>query len=382
MFTLTGHKAGITALSWRDDSRILASSSEDGTIKWWDSQEGKQAKTWNAHGGGVLSVSYTHDGRLISCGRDNQVTLWNADGNKAKSFEFFGEMPLRAALTHDGARVVAIDFNGRAAAWTSADGKRLAELDVNPLPLADQVAAAEKKLQELQARGDKPLPAVVEAETKLAEANAEVDKANKAVEQAKTEQTDKENEVVKLKEIAAKSSPPPDIDAKLAAAREVRAKARAAFTNATETVAAKTKNVDAAKKRLADLKAENPAEKIAAIQATLARLKRGQAIGTLFRTRESVATRKREHEKLVANVAARKEELKRLNDQLASADAATKSKLKTQIKTLTAEIKTVETGAGKAAKDLAAEEAKLKQLTADADKVRTASAGAVQQSKL
>ena len=59
----------------------------------------------------------------MSCGRDNEVTLWNADG-KAKGFDFFGEMPLRAALAHDGARVIAIDFNGRAAAWTSADGKR------------------------------------------------------------------------------------------------------------------------------------------------------------------------------------------------------------------------------------------------------------------
>jgi len=378
MFTLTGHKAGITALSWRDDSRILASSSEDGTIKWWDSQEGKQAKTWNAHGGGVLSVSYTHDGRLISCGRDNQVTLWNADGNKAKSFEFFGEMPLRAALTHDGARIVAIDFNGRAAAWTSADGKRLAELDVNPLPLSEQVAAVEKKLQELQARADKPLPAVVEAETKLGEASAEVDKANKALEQAKAEQTDKENEVVKLKEIAAKSSPPADIEAKLAAAREVRAKARTAFTNATEAVTAKTKNVDAAKKRVADSKAENPADKIAALQAALTRLKRAQATGTLFRTRDTVATRKREHEKLLADVTAKKEELKRLNDQLALADAATKPKLKAQLKTVTAEIKTAEAGASKSAKDLAAEEAKLKQLTADADKVRNASVTAVQ----
>jgi hypothetical protein len=382
MFTLTGHKSAVTAISWRDDSRILASSSEDGTIKWWDSQEGKQAKTWNAHSGGVLWVSYTHDGRLVSCGRDNQVTLWSGEGSKAKSFEFFGEMPLRAALTHDGARVVAVDFNGRAAAWNSADGKRLAELDVNPLPLNDRIASAEKRLGELRGQGDKPLPAVVEAESKLANANADAEKANKALEQAKAEQTEKENEVVKLKEIAAKSSPPADIQAKLATAREVRAKAREAFTNATESLTAKTKNLDTAKAQLAALKAESSAEKIAAAQALLTRLKGARAAGDVFRSREAVATRQREHKQLLAELSARKEELGRLNQELGSGDAAAKAKLKAQVNTISSEVKKLEAAVHKTAKDLAAEEAKLKQLTAEADKIRTASAGPVQQSKL
>jgi hypothetical protein len=382
MFTLAGHKGAVTGLSWRDDSRILASAGEDGAIKWWESQEGKQAKTWNAHGGGALSVTFTHDGRLVSCGRDNQVTLWNAEGNKAKSFEFFGEMPLRAALAHDGARVVAIDFNGRAAAWTSADGKRLAELDLNPAPLAEQLAAVEKRLQELQARGDKPSPAMTEAEAKLASAKAEVDNSKKALEQATAEKTAKEAEVERLKVEAAKTPPPADIQEKLASAREVRGKAREAFTNATETLKAKTAAVDTAKAKVAELKAQDPADAIAAAQAQLARLKAAQSVGKLFRTRESVATRKREHEQLVADIGAKKEEITRLNKELDAADAAAKAKLKGQIKALSAEIKTAEATVKKAAKDLAAEEAKLKQLTAEADKVRTASAGGVQQSKL
>jgi hypothetical protein len=382
MFTLAGHKGAITALSWRDDSRILASASEDGAIKWWESQEGKQAKTWNAHSGGTLSVSFGHDGRLVSCGRDNQVTLWNAEGNREKAFEFFGEMPLRAALAHDGARVVAIDFNGRAAAWTSAGAKRLAELDLNPAPLAEQMAAVEKRLQELQARGNKPSAALTEAEAKLAAAKGESDTAKKALEQATAEKTAKEAEVERLKVEAAKTPPPADIQAKLAAAREVRGKAREAFTNATEALKAKTAAVDVAKAKVTELKAKDPADAIVSAQAQLARLKAAQSAGALFRTRETVATRKREHEQLVADISAKKEEVTRLNKELEAADAATKSKLKGQIKTLAAEIKTGEATVKKIAKDLAAEEARLKQLTAEAEKVRTASVGGVQQSKL
>ena len=382
MFTTPGHKAGVTALSWRGDSRILASSSEDGAIKWWESQEGKQAKTWNAHSGGALSVSFTHDGRLVSCGRDNEVTLWNAEGNKAKGFDFFGEMPLRAALAHDGARVIAIDFNGRAAAWTSADGKRVAELDTNPRPLAEQIAALEKKLHELKMRGDKPIPEVVAAEAQVVEANAELDKANKAVEQAKAEQTAKEAEVERLKVEAAKTPPPADIEARLADAREVRGKARAAFTNATQTVKAKSSAVDSAKAAVAELKKQDPQELIASAESRLAKLKSARTAGNLFRARETVTAWKHDHDLLQADIAAKKEELARLDKELATANSSAKSKLKAQIKTLSAELKTAEANAKKLAKDLAAEEAKLKQLTAEAEKTRTVSTAVVQQSKL
>jgi len=381
MFTTPGHKAAVTALSWRGDSRIVASSSEDGAIKWWETQEGKQAKTWNAHNGGALSVHFTHDGRLVSCGRDNEITLWNAEGNKAKSFEFFDEMPLRAALAHDGARVIAIDFDGRAAAWNSADAKRLAELDTNPSPLAEQIAALEKKIQELKTRGDKPPPDVVASEAKVTEAKEELEKANKALEQAKAEQTAKEAEVERLKVEAAKAPPPPNIDLQLASAREVRGKAREDFTNATQAARVRTSALDAAKAEVAESKKVSPQEMLASAEARLARLKSAQVAGSLFRTREAVGARKREHQQLEAEVSAKKQELARLNSELASANSSTKSKLKTQIKTLTAELKSAEQNAKRLAKDLAAEEARLKQLTAEADKTRTASAS-VQQSKL
>jgi WD40 repeat protein len=382
IFTTPGHKAGVTALSWRGDSRILASSSEDGAIKWWESQEGKQAKTWNAHSGGALSVHFAHDGRLVSCGRDNEITLWNADGNKAKGFEFFGELPLRAALAHDGARVVAIDFNGRAAAWTSADGKRLAELETNPRPLAEQIAALEKKITELKTRGDKPAPDVVAAEAKAAEAKTEVESANKALEQAKAEQTAKEAEVERLKKEAAGPAPPADIQAQLASAREVRGKAREAFTNATQAVKLKTSALESAKAAVAELKKVDPQELLARAETRLARLRSAQVAGNLFRTRETVSARKREQQQLEADLAAKKEELARLNTQLASATSATKSKLKAQIKALSTELKAAEANVKKIAKEVAAEETKLRQLTAEAEKTRTVSAAVVRQSKL
>src|SRR6202040_1868489 len=129
-------KSGVTALSWRGDSKFLASSSEDGTVKLWDAQEGKQAKSWTAHGPGALCVSYAHDGRLVSCGRDNAVRLWNGNGGKVRNLDPSGDLPLRVAFGSDGKRIFASGFSGRVVAWTAADGKRVGEATLNPLLLA------------------------------------------------------------------------------------------------------------------------------------------------------------------------------------------------------------------------------------------------------
>jgi len=140
LFTLGGHKSGVTTLCWRDDSKLLASSSEDGSVKIWEPREGKQVKSWNAHSSGVLCASYSHEGGLVTCGRDGTVTIWEANGNKLRNLEFKGELPLRAAFTHDGKRIVTTDFSGQAAVWNVADGKQIGLLGPQAHPLTASTA--------------------------------------------------------------------------------------------------------------------------------------------------------------------------------------------------------------------------------------------------
>jgi hypothetical protein len=167
LFTLAGHKSAVTALSWRPDSKLLASSSEDGTVKIWEMTEGKQVKNWNAHGSGTLSVNYSRDGRLVTCGRDNTVALWDGNGNKQRKLDYSGELPLRAVFSSDSKRVFTTDFTGHLAGWSTADGKRSAELDPNPPPLADQIVAQQKRTETLQLANTntaKPDPKLIAAQ--------------------------------------------------------------------------------------------------------------------------------------------------------------------------------------------------------------------------
>ena len=277
IFTLPGHKTGVTALSWRGDSKILASSAEDETVKTWEMQEGKQVRTWNAHPGGALFVNYTHDGRLVSCGRDRKVTVWDGQGARVRSLESFTNIALRCVFSHDGARVVGTDFEGRVAVWNAKDGKRLSELDANPAPLAERLAAAEKRVLELENRGDKPSPAVVEAEADLQKLTGAAKDAAASLEKAQAEQKDAEAEVVRLKEVAAKPAPPADIQVKLADARAIRQAAREAATNASEFANLASKECERAKEKLAEAKAENPAEALAAAKDLVARLRQAKA---------------------------------------------------------------------------------------------------------
>jgi hypothetical protein len=185
LFTLNGHKAAVTALSWRPDSKLLASASEDGTARLWDVQEGKQVKSWTANSSGALCINYARDGRLVTCGRDNAVTAWDGSGGKPRHFEFFGNIPLRAVFSSDGQRVFAADFAGRIGVWNTSDGKRLGELNADPLPLADQIAAVQKRIQDLTAdagpstSGSSPV-AVAAASPELCRARSELNRLRAA----------------------------------------------------------------------------------------------------------------------------------------------------------------------------------------------------------
>ena len=299
--TLAGHKSAVTALSWRPDSKVLASVSEDGSAKVWEMQEGKQARTWNPHPSGALSISYTHDGRVVTCGRDNQVTTWSADGTKLKSYEFTNELPVRATFTHDGSRIVATDWSGKVTVWNTGDGRHVGELAANPPTIADQIAAAQQRLAGLQNGAAKSAPAPVAEQPAAADALKEWRKASNTVEKARADLAPKEAEDARLKAEILKNRTP-QLEAKRAISKAAREAARLAFTNAL--TAFEVKSVQLGKGKTAapvEAKPVDPAQEIAALRTRLAKLKAAQVYSTVYAAKESIATKKREQEKLLAS---------------------------------------------------------------------------------
>ncbi|MFN5949922.1 MAG: WD40 repeat domain-containing protein, partial [Pirellulaceae bacterium] len=107
---LNGHTAAVTSLSWRGDSNILASGSDDGTIKLWEMENGGQVKSWGAHGGGVSAIEFTRDGRIVSNGRDRVVKSWDQNGAQQKAMEASVEQGTAVSYCDESDRIFAADW--------------------------------------------------------------------------------------------------------------------------------------------------------------------------------------------------------------------------------------------------------------------------------
>ena len=184
--SLFRHKAAINDLSWRVDSNVLASGSEDGTIKLWEMDGGKEIKNIAAHGGGVTSIEMARDGKIVSTGRDRLTKLWDPNGAAIKEFTAFGDMAMEVAITHDSGRVVAGDWLGEVRMSNAADGALIAPLAANPPTLqmrleaqmaavAAATAAAQKTAAELAAA-----QAALDDKAKAHKANADAQAAAQA----------------------------------------------------------------------------------------------------------------------------------------------------------------------------------------------------------
>jgi hypothetical protein len=166
--TLAAHTAAVNAVAWRGDSNVLASASEDATLRLWEMENGTQVKNWNAKTP-VLSLDFTRDSRLVTCGRDQITRIWSQDGKQLMETKPIGEVAVSVGYSDESKCAITASQAGVVQVYKDDKADVLGSLVTNPPTLAERLVAAQKAQKE---QADAAAPLIAAKQKAEAEAAA------------------------------------------------------------------------------------------------------------------------------------------------------------------------------------------------------------------
>lgn len=124
--TLKGHRAEVNSLAFTPDGSLLASGSEDYTIRLWSLANGKQLST--VQGNKILGI--TANGKmLLSVSLDNNVNVWSLpDAKLLTTVKRNISWDLLLGISPDGKILAVASKDGTTALWSLPEGKLLTTL--------------------------------------------------------------------------------------------------------------------------------------------------------------------------------------------------------------------------------------------------------------
>lgn len=124
--TLRGHTGWIGRIAWSPDGRMLASPSEDGTIRLWDTKTGECLQKLGGHKGQVHNVAFDPAGHVLaSGGSDRTVKLWDLSvGKVLRTLEGHQGDVMGLAFGPSG-RLASGSFDDSVKLWDTPSGRLL-----------------------------------------------------------------------------------------------------------------------------------------------------------------------------------------------------------------------------------------------------------------
>jgi WD40 repeat protein/GTPase SAR1 family protein len=123
--TLQGHSNRVTSISFSPDGHILASGSDDQTVRLWNVQTYQCLHTLRGHLARIWSVAFSTDGQtLVTGAHDQTIKLWNVgNGQCLKTLQGHTDWVWAVAVSPDGSTLASSSSDQTVKLWDFSTGR-------------------------------------------------------------------------------------------------------------------------------------------------------------------------------------------------------------------------------------------------------------------